>query len=101
MQRREVGAILFLIVSCCRSEQGLELDLFLLQCCAALAPPDLFVNRILERFGLSNFLSLRLERPNECVLISSICIYIKICGKVSYFACCIVSCSMFLVMVSY
>ncbi|XAR68944.1 Carboxypeptidase U [Bertholletia excelsa] len=47
------------------SEQGLELDLFLLQCCAALAPPDLFVKRILERFGLSNYLSLNLERSSE------------------------------------
>ncbi|PIA60262.1 hypothetical protein AQUCO_00300046v1 [Aquilegia coerulea] len=47
------------------SEQCLELDLFLLQCCAALAPPDPFVERILDRFGLSNYLSLTLERPNE------------------------------------
>lgn len=64
----------FLIVSCCRSGQGIELDLFLLQCCAALAPPDLFVNRIIERFGLSNYLSLNLERSNEYVLISLISI---------------------------
>ncbi|XP_059463127.1 E3 ubiquitin-protein ligase PRT6 isoform X2 [Corylus avellana] len=47
------------------SGQGIELDLFLLQCCAALAPPDLFINRIIERFGLSNYLSLNLERSNE------------------------------------
>ncbi|XVE96880.1 hypothetical protein REPUB_Repub02eG0261800 [Reevesia pubescens] len=47
------------------SEQGLELDLFLLQCCAALAPPDLYVKRIVERFGLLDFLSLSLERSNE------------------------------------
>ncbi|XP_027353527.1 E3 ubiquitin-protein ligase PRT6 isoform X2 [Abrus precatorius] len=47
------------------SEQGLELDLFLLQCCAALAPEDLYVNRILERFGLSNYLSLSLECSSE------------------------------------
>ncbi|KAK1563726.1 hypothetical protein Q3G72_031804 [Acer saccharum] len=47
------------------SEQGLELDLFLLQCCAALAPADLFVNRILERFGLSSYLSLNPERSSE------------------------------------
>lgn len=46
-------------------EQGLEFDLFLLQCCAALAPPDLFVKRIQERFGLLNYHSLNLERPNE------------------------------------
>ncbi|XP_047330050.1 E3 ubiquitin-protein ligase PRT6 [Impatiens glandulifera] len=47
------------------SEQGLELDLFLLQCCAALAPPDLFINRIVERFELSNYLSLSLQRSSE------------------------------------
>ncbi|CAJ2670351.1 unnamed protein product [Trifolium pratense] len=47
------------------SEQGLELDLFLLQCCAALAPEDLFVRRVLERFGLSNYLSLNLEQSSE------------------------------------
>ncbi|XWS67070.1 hypothetical protein CRYUN_Cryun05aG0254900 [Craigia yunnanensis] len=46
------------------SEQGLELDLFLLQCCAALAPPDLYVKRIVERFGLLDYLSLSLERSN-------------------------------------
>lgn len=63
-----VSLFLLLIISCYRSEQGLELDLFLLQCCAALAPPDSFVNRILERFGLSKYLSLNLERSNEYVL---------------------------------
>ncbi|KAI3787070.1 hypothetical protein L1987_41256 [Smallanthus sonchifolius] len=47
------------------SEQGLELDLFLLQCCAALAPADLYIARIAERFGLSTYLSLNLERANE------------------------------------
>ncbi|KAG5009802.1 E3 ubiquitin-protein ligase PRT6 [Glycine soja] len=47
------------------SEQCLELDLFLLQCCAALAPEDLFVSRLLERFGLSNYLCLNLERSSE------------------------------------
>ncbi|KAL8459253.1 hypothetical protein ACS0TY_036653 [Phlomoides rotata] len=47
------------------SEQGHELDLFLLQCCAALAPPDLYVMRILERFALSNYLSLNLEQSSE------------------------------------
>ncbi|XP_043702921.1 E3 ubiquitin-protein ligase PRT6-like [Telopea speciosissima] len=47
------------------SEQCLEPDLFLMQCCAALAPPDLYVKRIIECFGLSNYLSLNLERPNE------------------------------------
>ncbi|KAL6519431.1 hypothetical protein OROGR_018751 [Orobanche gracilis] len=47
------------------SEQGQELDLFLLQCCAALAPPDLYVQRIIERFGLSNYLSMNLEQSSE------------------------------------
>uniref|UniRef100_A0A2C9VBF9 E3 ubiquitin-protein ligase n=1 Tax=Manihot esculenta TaxID=3983 RepID=A0A2C9VBF9_MANES len=49
------------------SEQGLELDLFLLQCCAALAPADLFVNRIIECFGLSDYHSLSPERSTEYV----------------------------------
>lgn len=43
----------------------LELDLFLLQCCAALAPPDLYINRILQRFGLLSYLSLNLEPSSE------------------------------------
>ncbi|KAA8518905.1 hypothetical protein F0562_016321 [Nyssa sinensis] len=47
------------------SELGSELDLFMLQCCAALAPPDLYVSRILGRFGLSNYLSLNLEQSSE------------------------------------
>ncbi|XP_038989035.1 E3 ubiquitin-protein ligase PRT6-like isoform X2 [Phoenix dactylifera] len=46
-------------------EQGQESDLFLLQCCAALAPPELFVRRIQERFGLSNYTSLNLAEHNE------------------------------------
>nr|XP_010920582.1 E3 ubiquitin-protein ligase PRT6 [Elaeis guineensis]XP_010920583.1 E3 ubiquitin-protein ligase PRT6 [Elaeis guineensis] len=46
-------------------EQGLASDLFLLQCCAALAPPELFVRRIQERFGLSNYTSLNLAEHNE------------------------------------
>ncbi len=73
---REAGGacVFFLIVSCYRYEQCLEVDLFLVQCCAALAPPYLFVNRILERFGLSKYLSLNLERSNEYVLISVISI---------------------------
>lgn len=49
----------------CRSEQFVELDLFLLQCCAALAPADLYIKRIIERFGLSSYLSLNLERSSE------------------------------------
>ncbi|XP_062002175.1 E3 ubiquitin-protein ligase PRT6 [Rosa rugosa] len=47
------------------SEQFVELDLFLLQCCAALAPADLYIKRIIERFGLSSYLSLNLERSSE------------------------------------
>ncbi|KAH9325221.1 hypothetical protein KI387_005399, partial [Taxus chinensis] len=47
------------------SEDSLELDLFLLQCCAAMAQPEAFVLRILERFGLSDYLSLHLTRTNE------------------------------------
>ncbi|XP_038980097.1 E3 ubiquitin-protein ligase PRT6-like isoform X2 [Phoenix dactylifera] len=46
-------------------EQGLESDLFLVQCCAALAPPELFVRRIQERYGLSNYTSLNLAEHNE------------------------------------
>lgn len=62
-----VLALYFYFFVLSRSEQGLELDLFLLQCCAALAPADLYVNRIIERFGLSNYLSLNLERRSEYV----------------------------------
>ncbi|KAK4749367.1 hypothetical protein SAY87_026816 [Trapa incisa] len=47
------------------SEQGLDLDLFMMQFCAALAPPDLYVRRILERFGLLNYLSPSPSRANE------------------------------------
>ncbi|XP_024031264.1 E3 ubiquitin-protein ligase PRT6 [Morus notabilis] len=47
------------------SEQGLEHDLFLLQCCAAMAPADPYIHRILERFGLSSYLSLNLECCSE------------------------------------
>ncbi|KAJ0962441.1 hypothetical protein J5N97_030269 [Dioscorea zingiberensis] len=46
-------------------EQGLESDLFLLQCCAALSPPELFVKRIQERFGLSDYTSLHLAEHDE------------------------------------
>lgn len=49
----------------CRFEQGLESDLFLLQCCAALAPPECFVKTIQERFGLSNYTSLNFAEHNE------------------------------------
>lgn len=57
------------MVLCLRSEQGLELDLFLLQCCAALSPPNLFVHRIIERFGLLHYLSLLPECSSEYVII--------------------------------
>ncbi|KAK8532004.1 hypothetical protein V6N13_131353 [Hibiscus sabdariffa] len=72
------------------TEQGLELDLFLLQCCAALAPPDLYVKRIVERFGLLNYLSLTLERSNEyepvlvqemLTLIMQILLERRFCGR--------------------
>ncbi|XP_018475972.1 E3 ubiquitin-protein ligase PRT6-like isoform X3 [Raphanus sativus] len=55
------------LVSCewYRSEQGLELDLFLLQCCGALAPADSYVNKLLSRFGLSSYLSQSPDRTNE------------------------------------
>ncbi|KAM7256820.1 hypothetical protein ACFE04_012561 [Oxalis oulophora] len=45
--------------------EGLESDLFLLQFCAAFAPADLYVKRILERFELSEYLSLHLEKSSE------------------------------------
>lgn len=60
------------LVPWCRSEQGLELDLFLLQCCAALARADLYVNRIIDRYGLSSYLSLDLERSSEYVAHSNL-----------------------------
>ncbi|PNT69934.1 hypothetical protein BRADI_2g03180v3 [Brachypodium distachyon] len=46
-------------------EQGLESDLFLLQCCAALSSPEFFVRTIQERFGLSNYTSLDCAEQNE------------------------------------
>ncbi|CAL4958162.1 unnamed protein product [Urochloa decumbens] len=46
-------------------EQGLESDLFLLQCCAALSSPEFFVRTIQERFGLSSYTSLDLAEQNE------------------------------------
>ena len=60
---------LILLISIYRSEQGLELDLFLLQCCGALAPADSYVNKLLSRFGLSSYLSLNLDITNEYVTI--------------------------------
>ncbi|TYH34324.1 hypothetical protein ES332_D13G121200v1 [Gossypium tomentosum] len=76
--------------SVCWTEQGLELDLFLMQCCAALAPPDLYVKRIVERFGLLNYISLTLERSNEyepvlvqemLTLIMQILLERRFCGR--------------------
>ena len=46
-------------------EQGLESDLFLLQCCGALSSPEFFVRTIQERFGLSDYTSLDLTEHNE------------------------------------
>lgn len=48
-----------------RLEQGLESDLFLLQCCAALSSPEFFVQTIQERFGLSSYTSLNIAEQNE------------------------------------
>ncbi|XP_058099239.1 E3 ubiquitin-protein ligase PRT6-like isoform X1 [Magnolia sinica] len=66
---RKNGDAAILSFECYRSvrwwQQGLEFDLFLLQCCAALAPPDLFVERIQERFGLLNYHSLNLELSDK------------------------------------
>ncbi|VFQ88675.1 unnamed protein product [Cuscuta campestris] len=47
------------------SEQSLELDLFMLQCCASLAPADLFIKRVLERFELSEYLQLNFEHSSD------------------------------------
>ncbi|KAL8129744.1 hypothetical protein V2J09_018899 [Rumex salicifolius] len=47
------------------SANTLELDLFLLQVCAAFSPPDLYARRILERFGLLNYLSLDMQHSSE------------------------------------
>ncbi|VAH72436.1 unnamed protein product [Triticum turgidum subsp. durum] len=46
-------------------EQGLESDLFLLQCCGALSSPEFFMRTIQERFGLSDYTSLDLTQQNE------------------------------------
>ncbi|XP_074307794.1 E3 ubiquitin-protein ligase PRT6 [Silene latifolia] len=47
------------------SGHELEEDLFLLQLCAAFAPADLYVKRLLQRFQLSNYLALDLKRSSE------------------------------------
>ncbi|XP_078428667.1 proteolysis 6 isoform X2 [Wolffia australiana] len=44
---------------------GVEADLFLLQCCAALAPPEMFVKRIMERFDLLDYICLDSAEDNE------------------------------------
>jgi hypothetical protein len=54
-----------LITHLSRFEQGLESDLFLLQCCGALSSPEFFVRTIQERFGLSDYTSLDLTEQNE------------------------------------
>ncbi|KAL2613856.1 hypothetical protein R1flu_025548 [Riccia fluitans] len=46
-------------------EDTSELDMLVLQCCAVLAPPDKFVELIQSRFGLSDYFTLFLWRPNE------------------------------------
>lgn len=48
-----------------RCEDSLELDLFLLQCCAVMAPPEEFVERLQVRFLLSDYFTLVLSCPNE------------------------------------
>ncbi|KAM7255782.1 hypothetical protein ACFE04_011523 [Oxalis oulophora] len=45
--------------------EGLELDIFLLQLCAAFSSADVYVERIVRRFGLSEYLPLNLEKSNE------------------------------------
>ncbi|KAJ0979508.1 hypothetical protein J5N97_014982 [Dioscorea zingiberensis] len=66
---RKNGDAAILSSECYRSStwlgQGLEFDLFLLQCCAALAPSDQFVKRIQDRFGLSDYTSLDLRKHND------------------------------------
>ncbi|KAM0953533.1 putative carboxypeptidase U transcription factor interactor and regulator Znf-B family [Dioscorea sansibarensis] len=66
---RKNGDAAILSSECYRSsiwlDQGLELDLFLMQCSAAVAPPELFVQRIQERFGLSDYTSLNLTKHDE------------------------------------
>ncbi|XP_047061354.1 uncharacterized protein LOC124668221 isoform X3 [Lolium rigidum] len=57
------------VSSSLRLEQGLDSDLFLLQCCAALSSSEFFVRTIQERFGLSNYTSLELGEQNEEALV--------------------------------
>ncbi|XP_024387527.1 E3 ubiquitin-protein ligase PRT6 isoform X2 [Physcomitrium patens] len=46
-------------------EDSLEIDLFLLQCCAVLAPCEAFVDRIVARFALSDYFNFSFWHPNE------------------------------------
>ncbi|KAL3679047.1 hypothetical protein R1sor_022003 [Riccia sorocarpa] len=46
-------------------EDTSELDMLVLQCCAVLAPPEKFVQQIQSRFGLADYFTLFLWRPNE------------------------------------
>ncbi|XP_078178382.1 proteolysis 6 isoform X3 [Carex rostrata] len=62
---RKNGDAVILSAEWYRLEQGLEADLFLLQCCAALAPADAFVRTVQERFGLSTYTSLNVTDQNE------------------------------------
>ena len=55
----------FVFAAIARCEDSLELDLFLLQCCAVMAPCEEFVERLQARFSLSDFFTLVLWRPNE------------------------------------
>ncbi|KAM7261642.1 hypothetical protein ACFE04_020719 [Oxalis oulophora] len=45
--------------------EGLESDLFLLQFCAAFAPADRYIRRIVGCFGLSDYLSLNLQMSSQ------------------------------------
>ncbi|XP_024515044.1 E3 ubiquitin-protein ligase PRT6 [Selaginella moellendorffii] len=49
----------------CRCEDSLELDLFMLQCCASMAPAEEFAGRVFTCFGLAEYFSLYLWKPNE------------------------------------
>eukprot|EP00850_Spirogloea_muscicola_P017096 SM000143S00761 [mRNA] locus=s143:215929:225527:- [translate_table: standard] len=46
-------------------ENTLELDMFLLQCCAVLSFPEALVGRVCERFGLAEYFTLSATPANE------------------------------------
>lgn len=48
-----------------RCEDSLELDLFLLQCCAVISPCENFVERVIARFSLTDYFNHSLWHPNE------------------------------------